>query len=100
MTNSNLRLKPSNKAIITTAQKQRTPYPSISLPPGVTVEMVFVKQSVGSPDFACYTFEEALEAGAIKVVFDSPQPGQGLEIVFCRNNVEVVTTTSTSTNPA
>ena len=90
MTNANLRLKPSSKAIITTAQKQRTPYPSITLPPGVTVEMVFVKQSVGSPDFACYTFEEALEVGAIKVV-DASMPGRGIEIVFCRNNVEVVT---------
>jgi len=94
MSSSTLRLKPTSKAFITAAQKSRTPYPSVTLPPGVTVEMVFIKQSVGSPDFACYTFEEALKAGAIKVV-DSSQPGRGLEIVFCRNNVEVVTKSAT-----
>ena len=95
MSNANLRLKPTSKAVITSAQKSRTPYPSIVLPPGVTVDMVFIKQPMEGAGFTCYTFEEALKVGAIKVVFGSTEPGQGLELVFCRNNVEVVTTTTT-----
>ena len=93
MPKTHLRLKPGCQAVITTAEKSRTPYPSIALPLGVVVEMVFVKPSMGGSGFTCYTFKEALEAGAIKVV-DCPQPGRGLEIVFCRNRVEVVTTTT------
>jgi hypothetical protein len=62
-------------------------YPTVVLPPGVTVDMVFMKNSLPDAGFTAYTFEEALKIGVIKVVSSSP----GLEVALCRSSVQVVT---------
>jgi hypothetical protein len=71
------------------------PYPTIILPAAVTVERVFVKNSLPSAGFKAYSFEEAKKLGVIKVVsFDG---AACLELAFCRSSVQVVTTTATTT---